>query len=69
MDGERQSSHGGRTGPHDYNLSRMSYRESSCACLKEWNQLPTNMAVFLMAFLHAFLPRTHVGMGQPAAPP
>ena len=51
MDGERQSSHGGRTGPHDYNLSRMSYRESSCAYLKEWNQLPTNMAVFLMAFL------------------
>jgi hypothetical protein len=48
-DGER-SSHGGRTGPRT-TISRVSYRESTYARLKEWNQLPMNMAVFLMAVL------------------
>ena len=46
-------------------ISRVSYRESSCARLKEWNQIPTNMAVFLMVTSS----RTQPAMGQPAVPP
>jgi MFS-type transporter involved in bile tolerance (Atg22 family) len=48
--GRRTSSHGGRTGPRT-TILRVSYRESTYARLKEWNQLPMNMAVFLMAVL------------------
>jgi hypothetical protein len=54
MDGERRHTAAALPSHFIYNLapSRVSYHESSCARLQEcWNQLLTNMVVFLMVFL------------------
>jgi len=51
MDGERGHTAAAPALALGTTISRVSYRESSYARLQEWNQLPMNMAVFLMAVL------------------